>query len=151
MDDLFDLEVGEDVGVLGFPGVLETTYNPFTLVPTPTFKSGTISALRPYDSSRPLLSGTQTLLLGKVVQHNLGIAPGNSGSPIFNKRGEVVAIANSGIQGSAAFDFGIRADEIRLLIKASYLASNLPPPPNGKPLLSPSPAPHPAAPLKQRR
>ena len=151
LDDLFDIGVGDDVGVLGFPGVLETTYDPFSLVPTPTFKSGTISALRPYDSSKPLLSGTQTVLLGKVVQHNLGIAPGNSGSPIFNKRGEVVAIANAGIVGSAAFDFGIRADEIRLLIKASYLAGNLPLPANGKPIATSVPEPQPGAPVKQRR
>lgn len=151
LDDLFDIRVGDDVGVLGFPGVLETTYDPFSLVPTPTFKSGTISALRSYDLSTPLLSGAQTVLLGKVVQHNLGIVPGNSGSPIFNKRGEVVAIANAGILGSAAFDFGIRADEIRLLIKASYLASNLPLPANGKLIVELPQEPQARTPLKQRR
>lgn len=150
LDDLFDLEVGEDIGVLGFPGVLETTYDPFALIPTPTFKSGTISAFRPYDTTAPLRAGTETLLLGKVVQHNLGIAPGNSGSPIFNKRGEVIAIANATILGSATFDFGIRADEIRLLIKALYLANNVPPPANGKPVASSLSATYPQ-PTKQRR
>lgn len=94
------------------------------------------------DSSAP----RPLMLLGKVVQHNLGIAPGNSGSPIFNKRGEVVAIANAGIIGSAAFDFGIRADEIRLLIKTSYLAGNLPLPANGKPVVSALPEPQPVGP-----
>ena len=115
---LMDLRVGEEIGVLGFPGVLETNYDPHSLVPNPTFKSGTISALRSYDESSPLSLIWEIALMGKIVQHNLEIAPGNSGSPIFDKRGEVVAIAHAGITGGLALDFGIRADEIRILLRA---------------------------------
>jgi len=130
LDDLFDLEVGDEIGILGFPGILETNQNPYTLSPNPTFKSGTISALRPYRTHGPFSSENRghRALMGKVIQHNLGAAPGNSGSPIFNKRGEVVAIHNAGIESSGdAFDFAIRADEIRLLLKSMWAGQQRPP------------------------
>ena len=120
MDALVRLRVGDDVGVLGFPGVLETNHDPYTLSPTPTFKSGTISALRSYDDVTSLSRAWEVALIGKIVQHNLEIAPGNSGSPVFNRRGEVVAIAHAGIDGGNAFDFAIRADELRQFLKALY-------------------------------
>ena len=117
LDVAMALEVGQEVGVLGFPGVLETNHNPYSLTPTPTFQHGTISALRPYDDDSSLTSDAQRALASYIVQHNLDTAPGNSGSPIFNRRGEVVAIHNAGVP-IHSFNFGIRADEIRLFFKA---------------------------------
>jgi hypothetical protein len=130
LDDAMDLQVGEEIGIYGFPGILETTHDPLTLTPNPTFKSGTVSALRPYNEEISLSSAFKVGLMGKFVQHNLETAPGNSGSPIFNTRGEIVAIHNSGIQGGDAFDFGIRSDEIRLLIKGIYSPARI----DGNPL-----------------
>ena len=117
---LMDLQVGEEIGIYGFPGVLEINEDPFTLTPTPTLKTGIISALRSYDASDPLTNEQRIALVGQVVQHDLDTSPGNSGSPIFNKRGEVVAIHNAGLVGGDALDFGIRADEIRLLMKSIF-------------------------------
>jgi S1-C subfamily serine protease len=120
-DVCMGLGAGEDIGILGFPGVLETNHSPNTLTPTPTFKSGTISALRSYNESTSLSTNWKIALVGKVIQHSLETAPGNSGSPIFNKRGEVVAIHNAGIPGGESFNFGIRSDEIRTFLKSLYV------------------------------
>lgn len=41
------------------------------------------------------------------MQHNLGATGGASGSPIFNAKGEIVAILNAGnIIGSVSFESG---------------------------------------------
>ena len=112
------IQTGDEIGILGFPGILETVQNPFTLIPNPTFKIGIVSAIRSYNENRGISNDWNWALIGRMVQHNLETAPGNSGSPIFNRRGEVVAIHNSGIPGGDAFDFGVRADEIRVLMKS---------------------------------
>jgi len=129
LDNVMDLEIGEEIGILGFPGLLENPIaNPYTLSPNPTFKSGTISTFRAYDATTALSKDWKIALLGKVLQHNLETSPGNSGSPIFNRRGEVIAIHNAGMQHTGdAYDFGIRADEIRLLLKAIYTGLVRPP------------------------
>ena len=136
-NDLLDLQVGDEIGILGFPGVLEEPISPSNLIPNPTFKSGTISTLRPYTDSPSFASNNsfQTALLGKIVQHNLETVPGNSGSPIFNTRGEVVAIHHAGIRTGDAFAFAIRADEIRMLLKSVFALG--PRPPNAKRSYSP--------------
>ena len=66
----------------------------------------------------------QRALASYIVQHNLETAPGNSGSPIFNRRGEVVAIHNAYILLSR-FNFAIRADEIRLFLKAFWVSAGV--------------------------
>ena len=58
--------------------------------------------------------------MGVLVQHDLDTSPGNSGSPLFNRCAQVIAIHNSGIPGGDALGFGIRADEIRRFMKALY-------------------------------
>jgi len=64
-----------------------------------------------------------------IVQHNLDLSGGTSGSPIFNASGEVVAINNSGIESvvlgvggrptritQSSLGFGVRTDIIRNLL-----------------------------------
>ena len=113
-----ELEVGQEVSTMGYPGELSVDYDPLTR-PIPTSKTGTISALRPYDASTPsrLHFG---LISNKVVQYDFNTTPGTSGSPVFNKRGEVVAVHNSGFE-SGSLSFGIRADEVRDLVRAIYV------------------------------
>lgn len=119
-DDVMIISTGDEIGILGFPGPLETNHNPYSLTPTPTFKRGTISAIRAFDENVSLLADWHRALMGVFLQHDLDTSPGNSGSPLFNKRAEVTAIHNSGIPGGDALDFGIRADEIRRFMKALY-------------------------------
>lgn len=113
------LRVGAPIATLGFPGELQGG-ELSDLFPIATFKNGTISALRPsFEGESYTASDTY------VVQHNLDLSGGTSGSPIFNASGQVVAINNAGIENlvlsiggaptrvpQTALGFGIRADKI---------------------------------------
>lgn len=48
----------------------------------------------------------------RLIQTDASINPGNSGGPIFNVRGEVVAIASAGAQMFDGLAFGIPANEL---------------------------------------
>jgi S1-C subfamily serine protease len=113
------VRVGDRVCTLGFPGELQGGLVE-DLLPVATFKDGTVSALRPrYPGVTSGVSDTY------IVQHNLDLSGGTSGSPILDATGSVVAVNNAGIQNvvitfsgpstisQAALGFGIRADKIR--------------------------------------
>ncbi len=120
---VYRLRVGAPIATLGFPGELQG-YDLSDLFPIATFKNGAISALRPpFQGERYNSSDTY------VVQHNLDLSGGTSGSPIFAASGRVIAINNSGIENvvlniggtptritQAALGFGIRADKIHELL-----------------------------------
>ena len=116
---VYRLRVGAPIATLGFPGELQGGELSH-LFPIGTFKNGTISALRP-----PFRGESYTASDTYVVQHNLDLSGGTSGSPIFDDSGQVVAINNAGIENvvlniggaparisQAALGFGIRADKI---------------------------------------
>ena len=116
---VYRLRVGAPIATLGFSGELQGGELSH-LFPIGTFKNGTISALRP-----PFRGETYTASDTYVVQHNLDLSGGISGSPIFDASGQVVAINNAGIENvvlniggaparisQAALGFGIRADKI---------------------------------------
>ena len=119
-----ELRVGQPIGTLGFPG--EHSDNPYQVVPLATFKDGTISVLRPYSN----LETSVTPAIAKIVQHNLDLSKGTSGSPIFDVNGYVVAVNNAGIDrrvydsniekwvwiDSGNVGWGIRVDEVWGLI-----------------------------------
>ena len=128
-----ELRVGQPVGSLGFPGVLT---NPFEAVPIATFKEGTISALRPYRPEETEVTQENS----KVVQFNLGLTGGTSGSPVFDHEGFIVAVSFSGTGVSVVdtegfpavvplgdLDFGIRVDEVWTLIDLIEAAAQPPP------------------------
>lgn len=117
------LRVGAPIATLGFPGELQGG-ELSDLFPIATFKNGTVSALRP-----PFQGKSYTTADTYVVQHNLDLSGGTSGSPIFDASGQVVAINNAGIENvvlnigggptritQAALGFGIRADKIHELL-----------------------------------
>ena len=117
------LRVGAPISTLGFPGELQGG-ELSDLFPIATFKNGTISALRPPFQDEPY-SAANTY----IVQHNLDLSGGTSGSPIFDASGQVVAINNAGIEHlvlsiggeptrvpQTALGFGIRADKIHELL-----------------------------------
>ena len=120
---VYRLRVGAPIATLGFPGELQGGELSH-LFPIGTFKNGTISALRP-----PFRGEMYTTSDSYVVQHNLDLSGGTSGSPIFDASGQVVAINNAGIENvvlsivgtparisQAALGFGIRADKIHELL-----------------------------------
>lgn len=83
-----DLRVGQPLGTLGFPGSL--SQETFDLV-LPTFKDGTLSALRPFLNDR--FDGTNT---GMLLHYNFLTEGGTSGSPVFDHNGYIVGINFSG-------------------------------------------------------
>ena len=117
--EVYRLRVGAPIATLGFSGELQGG-ELADLFPIATFKNGTISALRPPFQGEPYTASDTY-----VVQHNLDLSGGTSGSPIFDSSGQVVAINNAGIENivlnigdlpvrisQAALGFGVRADKI---------------------------------------
>jgi serine protease Do len=89
INDRDDLRVGDLVFAIGNPLGMERTVT-----------QGIVS------------STTRTIEQMRLIQTDAAINPGNSGGPIFNARGEVVAVACA---GAAIFDglaFGIPANEL---------------------------------------
>ena len=83
-----DLRVGQPLGTLGYPGGLAD--ETFELV-LPTFKDGTLSALRPFYSDD--FDGINT---GMLLHYNFGTEGGTSGSPVFDYNGYIVGINHAG-------------------------------------------------------
>ena len=118
------------MATLGFPGELQGG-DLDHLYPIATFKDGTVSAVRPpFQGERYSPRDTY------VVQHNLDLSGGTSGSPIFDASGKVLAINNAGIANvvltlggaparisQAALGFGIRADKIHELLNEAGIAA----------------------------
>ncbi len=87
---LHSLKAGERVAYLGFP--MENLVNNGVDVDSPiaNMQSGIITAVSDFDQGD---SGPKNNLL---IRHNMGCTGGASGSPIFNRDGDVVAILNAG-------------------------------------------------------
>ena len=112
-----DIDIGQPVGTLGFPGELGVTNGNADDLATPTFKDGLVSALRRVDAGET--SHVE-------VQYNFDTTGGTSGSPVFDHNGWVVAVnyasivtsvvsARSGRPvrvGLGSLNFGIRIDEV---------------------------------------
>ncbi|MCG3138051.1 MAG: hypothetical protein HJJLKODD_01908 [Phycisphaerae bacterium] len=115
-DTLQSLHVFDEVSLCGFPGDIVTTIDLTgdpngAWRPRTTCLQGTISALRPFDSS-DMATPANT----QLVQYDLPTSPGTSGSAVFNDLGEVIGINSSGIVGQGDYNFAIRADVLQQLM-----------------------------------
>src|SRR5690606_30689260 len=63
-----------------------------------TFTTGMISNIYPIGQEEP------------VVQTQIPLNPGNSGGPIFDREGRVIAVVTAGIKAANSVNFGIRID-----------------------------------------
>lgn len=98
------LSTGTDIVVVGFPGSAENTSlftNSASLIPTLT--SGSISAIKPNTAST-----------FDLIQIDASISHGNSGGPILNQNGELLAVATYGVSADSSADFnaGISVEEV---------------------------------------
>ena len=93
-----DLRIGQPLGTLGYPGRLAR--ETFDLV-LPTFKDGTLSALRPFLNDS--FDGTN---MGMRLHYNFLIEGGTSGSPVFDHNGYIVGINFAGLVSIIEDEFG---------------------------------------------
>jgi hypothetical protein len=99
--ELEKLDSGYRIGYLGFPMEGMAGGGVEIRSPVATMQSGIITSVTDYWLAQ---ANYEKRLL---VQHNLGATGGASGSPIFNAKGEIVAILNAGnIIGSVSFESG---------------------------------------------
>lgn len=101
---------GMAIHVLGFPAAVDVSSHLSSIASNiPTITTGTISAIKPSQS------GTFNL-----VQIDASVSGGNSGGPILNSQGEVVAVTTYALtSGSADYNFGVSVKEV-----SDYLTDN---------------------------
>lgn len=120
-DVLEDLAARTSISLCGFPGELLAVFDfddtvdltqiaNGTLHPRATCYAGTISALRPFDPDVPATPENRQLL-----QYNLPVTGGTSGSAICDENYNVIGINSAGFDG-VDINFGIRGDLVRELL-----------------------------------
>ncbi|MFQ3581326.1 trypsin-like peptidase domain-containing protein [Chloracidobacterium validum] len=114
--ELFDsydnIKPGDSVTVLGYPGLTPKKYGVIAskdlfnreaqtrVVPNVTVSSGVISALLRDDTSTTAAGRDRVVsVMGDSYQLSINsTGPGNSGGPVFDNRGRVVAVFNAGAE-----------------------------------------------------
>lgn len=115
--DSDDVNIGQTVHVAGYPGLglMDYLLNPSTALEA-SFTRGQISSLR------------RNIQGANVLQMDAAIAPGNSGGPVFNDRGQVIGMASygavrptatGGASDIAGFNFAVPTNVIEEFIRAS--------------------------------
>ena len=102
-----DLERGETVWAVGYPGASDLT----ELTDRATFNRGVISNLQ----AAPLVEAGREL---EVVQHDAVVNPGNSGGPLFDDCGRVIGVNTLVVEDLSAASVASRITEaIRELVR----------------------------------
>lgn len=103
-DAYYNLQVGQEVATMGFPG---ETMQDNIYFPLATIKVGNISALRPFKYYMPYEPKY-------FIEYSMDLTGGTSGSPVFDKNGDIIAVHNSGYE-TGSLDYGIRVDLLMTL------------------------------------
>ena len=108
----YNLEVGQEIATIGFPGETgnDNIYNPWA-----TVKVGNISAVRPFKYYRPSEPRY-------YIEYTMDMTGGTSGSPVFDKNGDIIAVNNSGYE-TGSINYGVRVDLLKTLQTASQSPS----------------------------
>ncbi|HPQ08379.1 MAG TPA: trypsin-like peptidase domain-containing protein [Bacteroidia bacterium] len=96
--DNFNLDLGSYVYTVGFPLALSG------MGKEPKFSDGKVSAKTGYEGA---LNSFQT---------TIPVQPGNSGSPVFNEKGELVGIINAKIQGGDNVSYALKSTFVKNLL-----------------------------------
>jgi len=104
-----DLEVGNQINVIGYPGAADIS-DESIMVPSVT--QGIISA-------RKMVGGTE------VYQIDAEAAPGNSGGPVTNKKGDVVGILTMGSDVEAGISFIRPSNDIKQMVNKNGIENKL--------------------------
>jgi hypothetical protein len=94
LGDSDKMRPGDPVVAIGHPLGLEDTVS-----------DGLVSALREVDDEM------------KVLQISAPIAPGSSGGPLFNERGEVIGVATAIINGGQNINIGVPSNYVKALMR----------------------------------
>jgi serine protease Do len=107
LGDSDGVKVGEAVCVIGSPMLLEGTVS-----------AGIISAVRELRGDR------------KLLQITAPISEGSSGSPVFNRKGEVIGVASFTLSEGQNLNFAVPSNAVKTLLRRLGIAfSPLPPSP----------------------
>jgi serine protease Do len=107
LGDSDGVKVGEAVCVIGSPMLLEGTVS-----------AGIISAVRELQDGR------------KLLQITVPISKGSSGSPVFNRKGEVIGVASFTLSEGQNLNFAVPSNAVKALLgRLGITLSLLPPSP----------------------
>jgi S1-C subfamily serine protease len=104
-----DLEVGNQITVIGYPGAADISEESIMV---PTVTQGIVSA-------RKMVGGTE------VYQVDAAAASGNSGGPVVNQNGDVVGILTMGSQEAAGFEFIRPSNDIKQMVNKNGIENEL--------------------------
>jgi len=99
LDSVEPLTEGQPIYAIGFPGTADINIAGFT---QPSVTPGSINAIKPSDNNT-----------FQVIQTDVNVSPGSSGSPILDSQGRVIGLITFGsspdiaAQGGNSFAFGI--------------------------------------------
>jgi len=112
-----NVQIGTEVYVIGYPGIVEVATGIFTDVESglePTITKGIISA------KKKLVDGTE------AFQTDAGISGGNSGGPVVDNNGKVIGVATWSIspQGEDNYNFLISVEQVNNLLNKNNVTSS---------------------------
>lgn len=111
------VEVFDAISLCGFPGAVTDAIDPVTLSsfdelrPRASCLRGSVSALRPFSPSEPATPESVS-----IIQYDLALTQGTSGSPVVNDDSEVIAVNSFRPITGGSYGFATRANHLQELL-----------------------------------